>query len=114
MRASEVAAEEATQSTDEGEGAADIVVLSDLIAMLTFRKKWDVGANKALMITEADHILQSHLNSKVTPSIAPIAWSEYASFVAKKSGTVLGITIVSCRACTMARIPLIRYLCTVE
>ncbi|KAG6975923.1 hypothetical protein JG688_00001910 [Phytophthora aleatoria] len=57
------------------------------------------------MITEADHILQSHLNSKVTPSIAPIAWSKYACFVAKKSGTVLGITIVSCRACTMAEYP---------
>ncbi|KAG3031806.1 hypothetical protein PC120_g2853 [Phytophthora cactorum] len=32
MRASEVAAEEATQSTDEGEGAADIVVLQSLLS----------------------------------------------------------------------------------
>ncbi|KAG2771715.1 hypothetical protein Pcac1_g17307 [Phytophthora cactorum] len=35
MRVSEVAAEQANQSTSEGEGAADIVVLSDLVVSLT-------------------------------------------------------------------------------
>ncbi|KAG3112114.1 hypothetical protein PI125_g8516 [Phytophthora idaei] len=36
MRVSEAAAEQANQSTSEGEGAADIVVLSDLVVSLTW------------------------------------------------------------------------------